>query len=130
MSDLEERGHDAAVEAITKGGDPSELFKLVSDAFPGDFKRGWQRACVKYASQRRKDEQLNTEPRPLCAQCCEPVESFDRFEEPETRSIVFVSRCHGDREEVRIEQEAIMTFIGDAKAGVAFQTKKPPKGNT
>jgi len=57
--------------------------------------------------------------RPTCAVCGTPVESFTEEKDQALLQVVFVARCHGDQERVRLDSEVLQS-TSSVSFGLAF----------
>lgn len=57
---------------------------------------------------------------PTCARCGRPVDSVTRHLFEMTREYLYVARCHGETEEMRLAEEVLVAGLS-LSAGVAFK---------
>ena len=59
---------------------------------------------------------------PWCAVCDKPVDECRRFDETTTDAMVWIVRCHGAEERVRLTMAELARLGSAPRPGVAFQS--------
>lgn len=65
--------------------------------------------------------------KPMCGRCGKPVESFTEERDEWTDCIVWIARCHGKREVVKVPSEVLQAARG-LELGVAFRGQRAIEG--
>ena len=64
---------------------------------------------------------------PICDLCNKPVESLERHDDHFRCEVIFIARCHGDKEVVRFYEEELFVMTTGIRAGRAFQKNALPR---